>query len=157
MIRHFVAIDQKYGMAKNGGQPWNIPEDSQYFSDLTKSHGGITLTGMTTFKTFAHPLSGRQNFILTHQTEPIEGATLVHDLDKFFAETTGDVWAIGGAAVFEQTLAKADELYVTRIAADFGCDQFYPHFEDNFTLKSQSEVREQNGFRFQYEIYAHNS
>lgn len=155
-IRHIVAIDQKYGMAKNGGQPWNIPEDAEYFRDQTKSHGGVVLTGMTTFRTFEHPLSDRQNFILTHQTDAVPGATLVHDVDAFLAETTDDIWIIGGASVFAQTLPRADELYVTRIEADFGCDQFYPPFEDAFHLSSESDMHEQNGFTFRYQIYVAN-
>jgi dihydrofolate reductase len=153
MIRHIVALDQKYGMAKNGGQPWNIPDDSQYFRDQTRSHGGQVLVGMTTFKTFDHPLSQRTNFVVTHQQEPIAGATLVHDLSRFFAETKGDIWVAGGASIFAQTMDVADELYVTRIEADFGCDQFYPQFDDEFTLSHQSELKEQNGFHYRYEIY----
>lgn len=154
MIRHIVAIDQKFGMAKNGGQPWNIPEDSQYFSDQTKSRGGQVLVGMTTFKTFDHPLSLRTNFVVTHHQDPIEGAKLVHDLDAFFAETKGDIWVAGGASIFAQTMDKTDELYVTRIEADFGCDQFYPQIDgQKFTLAKKSGTKEQNGFRYRYELY----
>jgi dihydrofolate reductase len=155
MIRHIVAIDQANGLAKNGGMPWSIPEDEQYFTDHTKTHG-IVLTGMGTYKTFNEPLRDRTNYVLTHQTESIPGATLVHDLDAFFAGMSEDVWVIGGAEVFKQTLDKADELYITRIEATFGCDRFFPEFLSGFTLTSQSELRTQNGFLFRYEIYRRN-
>jgi dihydrofolate reductase len=157
MIRHIVAIDQANGLAKNGGMPWSIPEDEQYFTDQTKTHDGIILTGMRTYKTFNEPLKDRTNYVLTHQTEPLPGATVVHDIDAFFASTPGDIWVIGGAEVFTQTLDRADELYITRIEATFGCDRFYPEFLGGFTLASQSELRTQNGFLFRYEIYRRNS
>lgn len=157
MIRHIVAIDREYGIAKNGTLPWKIPEDEQYFTDMTKMHGGVTLTGRATYDTFGgKPLAERQNFVVTHNDTPIPGATLVHDLDKFFSEHTEDVWVVGGSEIFKQTLAAADELYVTRIDATFGCDRFYPHFEKDFTLISQSENKEQNGFNYRYEVYARN-
>ena len=156
MIRHIVAIDTQNGLAKNGGMPWSIPEDEQYFTDQTKTHGGVILMGMGTYKTFREPLKDRTNYVLTHQTESVPGATLVHDLDTFFAEITGDVWVIGGAEVFKQTLDRADELYITRIEASFDCDRFYPEFTDRFKLVSQSELHTQNGFSFTYEIYRRN-
>jgi dihydrofolate reductase len=156
MIRHIVAIDTANGLAKNGGMPWSIPEDEQYFTDQTKLYGGIVLTGMGTYKTFNEPLKDRTNYVLTHQTEPIPGATLAHDLDQFFLDVSGDIWVIGGAEVFQQTLDRADELYITRIEASFDCDRFYPDFTGKFTLTSQSALHTQNGFIFRYEIYRRN-
>jgi dihydrofolate reductase len=157
MIRHIVALDEQYGMAKNGGQPWKIPDDERYFTDQTKLYGGNILVGRTTFETFHGPLRGRTNYVLTHQSTPIVGVTLVHDLDTFLQEWQGDLWIVGGAAVFAETLERTDELYVTRIFANFGCDQFYPQFDDQFSLASQSEIKAQNGFRYQYEVYRANN
>lgn len=157
MIRHIVAIDRDYGIAKHGILPWSIPDDEQYFTDMTKKYGGVTLTGRATYDTFGgKPLAERQNFVVTHQTESIPGATLVHDIDDFFRQHTEDVWVVGGAEIFKQTLDIADELYVTRIEATFNCDRFYPHFEDKFTLSYQSETKQQNGLNYRYEVYTRN-
>ncbi len=156
MIRHIVAIDRKRGIAKDGVQPWKIPDDEQYFADMTKTHGANILVGSTTFRLLRQPLAGRQNFVLTSHAEPITGATVVNDLDKFLASLAEDVWIIGGARVYEQTLALADELYITTIDADFGCDTFYPEFEDDFSLQSRSEIKTQNNLRYTYDIYVPN-
>lgn len=154
MIRHIVAIDREYGMAKNGGLPWKIPDDEQYFTDMTKTYGGVTLTGRATYETFGgQPLKDRQNFVVTHRDDPLPGAVIVHDIDGFFQEHPGDVWVIGGSEIFVQTLEIADELYVTRIDATFDCDRFYPKFEEDFEPTSQSDWKEQNGFRYRYEVY----
>jgi dihydrofolate reductase len=161
MNRLIVAVDRKLGMAKKGFQPWSIPDDEQYFAEKTKSDGGIVLIGRTTFETFKNgPLAGRQNYVLTHSTDPIEGVTLVHDLDKFLDDFHDkDVWVVGGAAVFEgvMKLGKADELYVTHIDADFGCDQFFPSYETGFKLIDKTDSKEQNGFTYTYARYVKNN
>lgn len=158
MIRLIVALDRQRGIAKHGFMPWSIPEDEQYFTDKTKSDGGIVLTGGTTFREAyqGKPLTGRDNYILTHNTVPIEGATVVNDLAKFLEDSKDkDVWIAGGAKVFDEVIeaGRADELYLTHIDADFGCDQFFPEYEQGFKLIDQDEPREQNGFRFYYARY----
>jgi dihydrofolate reductase len=157
MNRLIVAVDRKLGMAKKGFQPWYIPDDEQYFAEKTKSDGGIVLIGRTTFETFKNgPLASRQNYVLTHSTDPIEGVTLVHDLNQFLEDFRDkDVWVVGGAAVFEEVikLGKADELYITHIDADFGCDQFFPSYETGFKLIDKTDSQEQNGFTYTYARY----
>ena len=157
MIRLIAAIDRKRGLARHSILPWSIPEDEQYFTDQTKKYGGNVLTGATTYRNTYHgPLKDRQNFILTHDKTPIEGVILVHNLNGFLQDFQEDLWVAGGAAVFDQVikLDQADELYLTHIDADFGCDQFFPEYEERFKLVEQSEPREQNGFRFHYARYA---
>ena len=159
MIRLIVAYDRKRGIAKKGIMPWNIPDDEAYFTAKTKSGGGETLTGSTTYKTFKGPLVERKNYVLTSEKTPIEGVELVHNLEKFLKLYTGtgrDLWVVGGANVFAQVLEAgfADEVYATAIEADFGCNQFFPALHESFQLVSQSDLHEQNGFIYTYEVYA---
>ena len=158
MIRLIAALDQKRGIAKHGYMPWNIPADERYFTDQTKLYGGVLLTGKTTFVISykGRPLAGRDNYILTHETQEIPGVTVVHDLAEFLEQLQGaDLWVAGGASVFEQVmnLGKADELYLTAIDADFGCDQFFPPYEEEFKLRSQSNLMHENGFTFYFAKY----
>jgi dihydrofolate reductase len=153
MIRHIVAFDQKQGIAKSGIQPWYIPDDEALFQAETKKYGGKVLMGARTFDAIRHPLRERENFVLTHDSTPIPGAVVVNDLQAFLAEFQGDLWVIGGAEVFAQTLDITDELYLTKIEADFRCDRFYPDYAQGFELASQSEPKAENGFHYRYEIY----
>lgn len=162
MILFIAAIDRKLGIAKRGGMPWFIPEDEQYFTTQTKTRGGNVLTGGKTFRNTYHnkPLVDRQNYILTRQDEPIEGVTVVHDLMKLLDEFNDeDLWISGGAEVFKEIMeaGKADALYLTHIDADFGCDQFFPEYENAFKKVEESKVREQNGFKFTYARYERTS
>jgi dihydrofolate reductase len=155
MIRLIAAIDRQRGIAKKGYQPWLLPTDEAYFAEQTKSHGGEILVGRTTYETFGGPLPDRINHVLTHRDEPLAGAFQVHDLEEFLTRYADkDVWVIGGANVYKQVmdLDFADELYITAIDADFGCDQFFPLY-DNYRLVSQSKEFEENGFRLSYRIY----
>ncbi|HVA10546.1 MAG TPA: dihydrofolate reductase [Candidatus Dormibacteraeota bacterium] len=158
MIRLIAAMDLKRGLAKHGYMPWNIPEDEAYFTDQTKTYGGKVLTGGKTFRdTYKHgPLAGRTNYVLTRNTQLIEGVQLVHDLSAWLpAMGETDIWVAGGADVYEQVIDanKADELYITHIDADFGCDKFFPEYQTKFRLKNQSKPHFQNGFNFTYAVY----
>ena len=157
MIRMIVAYDRQRGLGKQGFQPWKIPEDEAYFAEKTKSLGATIIVGSTTYKTFKGPLVDRNNYVLTSDKTPIEGVELVHNLDHFLKDYADkDLWVIGGANVFGQVLEAGvvDEVYVTNIQADFGCTQFFPNLGEEFKLVSQSDLHEQNGFIFSYEVYA---
>jgi len=159
MIRLIAAMDRKRGIGKHDYQPWYIPEDEKYFTDQTKTYGGNILVGSTTFKTFKGPLTDRQNYVLTHHEEAIEGVTLVHDLKQFLdGFKDKDLWVVGGAKIFDEVMqaGQADELYITHIDAEFGCDRFFPDYENDFTLAEQTESHEQNGFTFTFAKYVPN-
>jgi dihydrofolate reductase len=157
MIRLIVAMDQRRGIAKNGYRPWSLPEDMAYFAKQTKSHGGNVLVGGITFRNDikGKPLADRTTYLLTRDSKPIEGVRLVHDLDAWLAGLQQDVWILGGASVYQQIMerGKVDELYVTHINADLGCDQFFPEYAAKFHLQSQSDLRSQNGFDFTHAVY----
>lgn len=157
MFRLIAAVDRNRGLAKQGVIPWHIPHDEWYYTRQTKTFGGVVLAGATTYKTYRRqPLPGRQNYVLTHDKTPLEGVELVHDLEKFLDEwQSRDVWVIGGANVFAQVmeLGRADELYLTHVQAEFGCNQFFPAYEDAYDKFEESDLQEQNGFIFTYAKY----
>jgi dihydrofolate reductase len=153
MIRLIAAVDEKYGIAKNGVIPWHLPGELQYFAELTKRHGGVVLMGQKTYEAIGHPLSDRQNFILGHNKKNMPGVTYVDNLEVFLAEHP-DVWVIGGQSVFEQTLSLADELYLTHMHADFACNQFFPLFsEQDFSRVSESAPAIENDTSYTFVVY----
>jgi dihydrofolate reductase len=153
MIRHIVVLDAKRGIAKNGKYEWTPAADKRYFNQQTLSHGGVVLMGRKTFfEDVRRPLPGRENFVLSHQDLAIPGVTVIHDLQAFLASKT-DVWIIGGAELFAETLPLADELYVTELEGDFDCDQFYPSYKDAYRLVSKSESRIEKGVRYSFCLY----
>jgi dihydrofolate reductase len=157
MIRLIVAMDRKLGIAKHGIMPWYIPQDEDFFTEKTKTYGGNVLSGAKTYSTYSGPLKDRLNYVLTHDSKPIEGAILVNALESLINnKQIEDLWVAGGANVFKQIIESgyADELYLTQIDADFNCDKFFPEYEEQFLLKEKSQEHEQNGFKFTFCTYS---
>lgn len=155
MIRLIAAIDRRRGIAKHHFRPWYIPDDQAYFAKMTKTNGGILLVGATTFATAfrSKPLEDRTMYVLSSKEQAIDGVEVVSNLHEWLEKLANqDVWIVGGESVYEQIMNadKADELYITDIDADFGCDQFFPEYEAKFHVEDKSEDLEQNGFRFNY-------
>lgn len=154
MIRLIAAIDARRGIAKHGFQPWHLPADEAYFQQKTVQHGAVVLMGHTTYRVIGGPLPDRQNYVLSRSTRQLDGVTPISDLTGFL-EAHPEVWIIGGASVYAQTIDHADELYLSEIAADFGCDQFFPAYDlSRFTAIYSSAPQHQNGFTFTYTVYA---
>jgi dihydrofolate reductase len=156
MIRLIAAIDRDRGIAKHGAIPWHSPDVEKFFTEQTKLYGGHNLIGKVTFETFKRALVDRHNYVLTTDETPLEGAELVHDLPVFlerFKDT--DLWIVGGASVFQQVmdLGRADELLLTKIDAEFGCDRFFPEYETGYELAETSDLKEENGFIYTYNRY----
>lgn len=107
--------------------------------------------GRKLFELIGHPLQNRSNVILSQNQAKIEGVTTCTDLS--IINSLSDVWIIGGESVFSQVIENADELYLTHIEADFGCDKFFPEYEKSFELMRESTLKEQNGFLFRYSVY----
>ncbi len=153
MIRLIAAIDRKRGIAKGGLQPWLIPTDDKYFLDQTSKWGGEVLMGSKTYEVIGHPLANRRNYVVTREAVQVNGAEIVNDLDAFLKSFERDLWVIGGASIFEQALPYADELYLTHIEADFGCNQFFPEYDQQFMPFGEEPIAEQNGFIYKFAVY----
>lgn len=150
MIRLIAAIDDKRGIAKNGAIPWDIPEDRKFFREHTSQKGAVILMGRKTYETIGHPLPNRRNIVLSNNTHVAPGVENISDLS--ILNMLSDVWIIGGEAIYQQTIASADELYLTHVETDFKCDQFFPDYSELFVQAWRSEPKEQNGLKFWYEI-----
>jgi dihydrofolate reductase len=155
MIRLIAAVDSELGIATDAGIPWHLPGDVAYFREKTSV--GIILMGRVTYEEFSAPFHGRQNFVLTSSQRTLRpGFERVADVDVFFETHRGeDIWVIGGAGVFARTLPWGDELLLTRVIGDFHCTKFFPAFEGDFVLVSQSEEHEENRTRYRFETWGH--
>ncbi|MDZ7744671.1 MAG: dihydrofolate reductase [Candidatus Saccharibacteria bacterium] len=154
MIRLIAAVDRNLGIAKHGFQPWNIPADEQYFRQQTTGHA--VLMGSKTYEVIGRPLPDRRNFVASFDAVAVNGAEVVNDVEAFLSKQQRDIWVIGGASIYEQALPYADELYLTHIEADFGCDKFFPQFQQQFMLFDEQPPMEENGFIYRYIVYTSN-
>ncbi|MDR2213346.1 MAG: dihydrofolate reductase [Pseudomonadales bacterium] len=133
-----VALARNRVIGKNNALPWHLPEDLKYFKRVTL-HKPVIM-GRKTFESIGKPLVERVNIVVTRnaQYRP-PGVLVMHSLDAALehcaallrmqgAADDSEVSIIGGAQIFEQSMAVADRLYLTDVQADVEGDTFFPEF-----------------------------
>ena len=155
MIRLIAAIDSRRGIATDSGIPWKLPGDTAYFHDKTAT--GVIVMGWATYNEFAAPLHGRENFVLTSQSqsEPLRtGFRPVGSLDELVTDHPDqDIWVIGGATVYAETIREGDELLLTQVVGDFHCTKFFPPYGADFQLAAHGDDQQEGGITYRFETW----
>ncbi len=155
-----VAVDDNWGIGKNGTQTVVIPEDRKYFRQLTD--GATVIVGHRTLLDFpgAKPLVGRRNIVMSRNKDlKIDGAIVVNTPDEVFRAIEGldtdKVFVIGGGHVFKLLLPYCTYAYVTKIKAAPHSDAFFPNLDtlDNWTLEDAGEWKTYNGVEYAFQVY----
>jgi dihydrofolate reductase len=134
IISLIVALDRRRGIGKDNQLPWRLPADLRRFRELTMGHHLIV--GRKTYESIGKPLPGRTMIVVTRQPNfQIEGCLVVDSVKAALAlvESRGEseVFVIGGAEIYAQTLAQADRLYLTLVEAEVAADTFFPVFAED--------------------------
>jgi dihydrofolate reductase len=153
MIRLIAAIDSRRGIATDSGIPWKLPGDSAYFRQKTAK--GLIVMGRATYDEFAAPLHGGENYVLSTGTAPLRtGFRAIADLQQLRdAHPDEDIWVIGGAFVYRETIAEAEELLLTQVLKDFRCTKFFPPYEAAFELGSRGVDHHESGLTYRFETW----
>ncbi len=153
MIRLIAAIDSRRGIATDSGIPWKLPGDTAYFHEKTAT--GVILMGRATYDEFAAPLHERENFVLTTDSGPLRsGFRATGSLDQLVADHPDeDIWVIGGATVYAESIAAAEELLLTQVVGDFHCTKFFPPYEAEFRLAGRADDRRDGGITYRFETW----
>jgi dihydrofolate reductase len=127
MISLIVAASENNVIGRDGGLPWNLPDDLQYFKDTTKGHP--ILMGRKNFESIGRPLPHRRNIIITRQADyKAEGCDVVGSLEEAITLAGDDpeIFVIGGGEIYKQVMDIADRIYLTRVHAEIDGDVFFP-------------------------------
>lgn len=161
MISILVAYDKQGVIGKQNELPWYLPADLKRFKQLTVGHPVVM--GRKTFdsiiKRLSHPLPDRTNVVLTRDLKfNYSGVTVVHDLDTALAmlQTEGEVFVVGGAEIFKQTMALTDRIYATEINAEVDGNVFFPKFDRvdwQEVERSEHKADEKNSYDYAFVIY----
>lgn len=125
MARHRV-------IGKTNQLPWHLPADLKHFKALTL--GKTVVMGRKTFEAIGKPLPNRKNIVLTRDIHwSSDGVIVAHAWEEVLEMCHGDeeLMVIGGAQLYEQTLSKATQLYLTIIDADVEGDAYFPEWNTN--------------------------
>lgn len=150
-----VAIAKNRVIGLNNNLPWHLPEDLKRFKTLTMGHHIIM--GRKTFESLGRLLPGRTTVIVTrNKSYRVDGAIVTHSLQEAIDNCGNDdeVFLIGGAELYQQSLKLAKKLYITEINAEFEGDAFLPEFDLNAWQEVSRESRtSEKGLIFSYVTY----
>ncbi len=158
MQLHVIFAKARNGViGKDNALPWHLPEDMAHFKRTTM--GCPVIMGRRTWDSIParfRPLPGRINVVVTRQQAWSEmGAKPSSSLREAlsFCEQFADVWVIGGADLYAQTLPLANTAVVTEIDADFEGDAYAPQFGSHWLETTRESHTAANGLNFSFVTY----
>lgn len=160
-MKAIVAVDKKWGIGKNNGLLFNLPEDMKFFREQTSNK--TVCMGYNTLLSFPNskPLKNRVNIVLAPENIQRDDCIIVHTLEELFSELKKheDIFVIGGAMFYKTMVDYCDEVLVTKVDADGEATVFYPNLDEkeNFEMIYSSEPINSNGFTIRFTTYKNNS
>lgn len=147
MIISILNCDKKWGIGKRNGLLFSLPLDMKFFRETTKGH--VVCMGENTLLSFpgSKPLKNRTNIVLSQDpSHNYEGVINVHSFAELLQKmkeysVNADVFVIGGASIYRQTLPYVDEVLLTKVNADGGAEVFFPNLDEmeEFELIEEGE------------------
>jgi dihydrofolate reductase len=159
MISLIAAIGKNNELGKGNTLLWGMPADMKHFRETTALHAVIM--GRKTFESIGKPLPNRRNVVITRDVNyKRDGIEVVHSLAAaldLFSDSKEEIFIIGGAELYKQTMEIADKLYITHIAAeDKAADAFFPEIIPivwNEIKHEEHEADEKNPFAYTFSVY----
>ena len=136
-----AAISRNGVIGSDGTLPWHIPEDLKRFKELTSGH--VVLMGRKTWESIPEkfrPLPNRTNLVITRQTslEVPTGVEVFSSIESALsAHAEDDVYVIGGAEIYRQTISLADRLEITHVDRDVAGDALFPSIDSAVWKETQ--------------------
>ena len=152
-----VAMAANGVIGRGGDLPWRLPADLARFRRITMGH--VLLMGRRTYESIGRPLPGRTSLVLTRQPSfRPPGVLVASNLDQALAQVADrdEVFVIGGADIYRQTLPRVERLYVTRVLADVDGDVYFPEFDFGQWEQCEDVYRpadEKNGWPVRFQVY----
>lgn len=131
-ISCIVAIAKNNVIGKNNTMPWHIPADLKYFKKVTSGH--CIILGRKNFESIGKALPNRTNIVVTRQKDFFHSSVIstssIENALKIALELgEEEVFIVGGAQIYNQTISFWDKLYLTEIQHEFEGDTFFPEID----------------------------
>ena len=156
IISIIVATDKNGVIGLDGDLPWHLSSDLKHFKEITM--GKPLIMGRKTHESIGRPLPGRKNIVLTYSKEfKAEGCEVVHSLNDAFkaAGDVNEVMIMGGSGIYDQSLTRADRLYLTEVHADVKGDVYFPEFDKGEWVEREREEHfadDRNDFDYSFVV-----
>jgi dihydrofolate reductase len=112
----------------DGRLPWHLPGDLPRLKALTLGH--VLVMGRKTYDSIGRPLPGRTTVVVTRQPEwsadGVQVASSVPDALELASSLDDDVFILGGAEIYAQTIGVTDRMELTEVHAKPEGDTYFP-------------------------------
>ena len=151
-----AAIARNRVIGRDNALPWRLPDDLQRFKALTL--GKPVLMGRRTFESIGKALPGRDNLVVTRDRNyQAPGCRVFSGLDDAIAAASDrELMVIGGAQIYQQTLALAQRLHLTLVEAEVAGDALFPPIEPTHWQIVSDEphpIDDRHALRFRFVDY----
>ena len=150
-----VSINNVIG--NNNKLIWKLSNDLKRFKNLTTNHSVIM--GRKTFESLPNPLPGRDNIVITRDTNyskpNIQVCSSIEDAINL-TKTDTQPFIIGGGEIYTQTINIVDRIELTRVHEEFDGDAYFPEIPlDIFELINEENYNSdlENEFDYSYLTY----
>lgn len=167
-----VAVEENFGIGKNGFMPWHFKCEMNHFKNITThtenpDKTNAVFMGRTTWLSLPEkhrPLTNRKNIILTREGETppdTKGCEIKYSPESAIEylkayENVETIFVIGGASIYKYSVENLDldGVYITKIHKDYECDTFFPRIpNDKYKIEHKLGESEENGTKIEYFLY----
>jgi len=147
-----VACAQGRVIGRDNQLPWHLPEDLRHFRQTTL--GRAIIMGRRTWDSIGRPLPGRTSVVLSRQPgwqAPgcLSASTLEAAIALARAHCPGEVFVVGGEAVYRLALPRAGRVLMTEIALSVPGDAHFPELDPReWAGVTRQEHIAQSGIRY---------
>jgi dihydrofolate reductase len=142
----------------DGGLPWHLPEDLRLFRALTL--GSTVVMGRRTWESLPprfRPLPGRRNVVLSSTMDAADAGVDVARSVEEVIDRDGELWVIGGGAVYAAFLPHAAEVVVTEVdvrpAGDTKAPELGPEWLPGGRFPATGWAESSGGLRFRVSLW----
>jgi dihydrofolate reductase len=153
-ISIIVAMARNGVIGANNALPWHLSADLKRFKSLTMGHHIVM--GRKTFQSIGRVLPGRTSVVLTRNPAfRYEGVLTAASVPEAIQRSIDDseIFIIGGAGIFRETLPLATRIHATEIARDYDGDTFFPTFDRTQWRETGAEPFSEGQLHGRFVIY----
>jgi len=156
-ISLICAMAKNRVIGKDNKMPWHLPADLKHFKSVTMAKPIVM--GRKTYESIGRPLPGRQNVIISRNSDyAAEGCNVVHSIDAAIEllSDSEEIMIIGGGFLYSQMIGSANKLYLTLIDLEVNGDTHFPEYEHLNLIETNREnylKEDKNSYDYQFVNY----
>jgi dihydrofolate reductase len=150
-ITLIAAMGKNRAIGLDGRMPWHLPAELQHFKQATM--GKTILMGRKTWQSIGRPLPGRQNIVISRNSEfEAIGADVTNSLACAIEKSQNEeVMVIGGGQLYELALPIAQRMILTLIDIEPEADTWFPAWDNGQwrqTKERQFDIDDSNALAY---------